>query len=500
MNGSLLPRHCLVMEAGSPSDECPSSEWEFMRIWMSLFKNNIPVDIKKQSSILRRQAIGPEGVRLTGKSSTRQYKVSPVDVRGILSDNSSFDFLYIASTTQQVVVADALTSLSSIWTITTSNDQIRPHHGASIQDQQKAVHTIAQGYYQPYSYAVCIRDTILGPNDQRSMGFPIIPRYSELDLNASAGVPVVEAPSIKRSQLLKLPGLESDNRVKWVQLPKGPQLYGSIGLTVLLPSNPPDLSKHNITAIEDYADMVICTTSAGWGASSINLTAANGGNSATSSSANIDFSSDSNNSFPNRNHFQTLSDQSFVIDEPVFPSIPIEIDVTWAEYLNPYVPSANTTVIDILLKQSALNGSKAGLPEVAAMNIVSGLVVNGLARSGFTSELQGKLKLTEVNADLAYLENNGSSHTVPDGNIWLTGKNDIFTVDPEESKDWVKLRVDSTVQGYAYNMDGPAPKTAIAFVLTYCCLALGHILYSGISGIFLPPPLSPNRTTSQQRH
>ena len=500
MNGSLVPRHCLVMEAGSPSGECPSSEWEFMRTWISLFKNNIPMDIQTQSMILSSQAIAPEGVQLKGKSSTRQYKVSQTDARGILSDNSSFDVIYTECTTQQVVIADALTSLSSIWSLTTSNDQIRPHHGASVQDQQKAIHTITQGYYQPYSYAVCIRDTILGPNDQRTMGFPIIPRYSELDLNASAGVPVVEAPSIKRSQLLKLPGLESDNRVKWVQLPKGPQLDGSIGLTVLLPINQPDISKHNNTAIEDFVDMVICTTGAGWGASSINLTAANGGNSATSSSANIDFSRGSNDSYPWINRFQRLSNPPFFLNEPDFPSIPIEIDVTWAEYLNPYVPSANNTVIDILLKQSALNGSKAGFPEVAAMNIVSGLVVNGLARSGFTSELQGKLKLTEVNADLAFLENNGSSHTVPDANIWLTGKNDIFTVDPEESKDWVKLRVDSTVQGYAYNMDGPAPKTAIAFLLTYCCLALGHFFYSGISGIFLPPALFPNRTSSQQRH
>lgn len=30
------------------------------------------------------------------------------------------------------------------------------------------------------------------------------------------------------------------------------------------------------------------------------------------------------------------------------------------------------------------------------------------------------------------------------------------------------------------------PKIAIAFLLTYCCFALSHYFYSGISGIFPP--------------
>ena len=69
-----------------------------------------------------------------------------------------------------------------------------------------------------------------------------------------------------------------------------------------------------------------------------------------------------------------------------------------------------------------------------------------------------------------------------DGNYWFSGKGDIFTVDPEESKDWVKLRIDSTVEGYTYYIRGASPKVAISFLLAYYIIALSHVLYAGIIG------------------
>ena len=241
---------------------------------------------------------------------------------------------------------------------------------------------------------------------------------------------------------------------------------------------------------------MLCTIAAGWGSSLINLTVAQGAISATSSLINNDAISPvtSNHSKPEfLNRFQTLVDESVDFHQPMFPAIPIEVDVEWAEYLNPYVPSANTSVLDFLLKYSAHNGSKLGIPDIATEMMISGLVANGLARSGFTSKLQGRIKWAKDKEN--YLVQNGSNSyqskavTVPDSNLWLSGNGDIFTVDSEESKDWVKLRVDSTIQGYAYNMDGPAPKVAVAFLLAYCCLALSHFFYSGISGITSIPTL-----------
>ncbi|MCJ1267491.1 hypothetical protein MMC22_007376 [Lobaria immixta] len=508
LNGSSVPRHCAVVEAGSPSNQCPSSEWDFMQKWLSSGRNSIPIGFQKQSAILSAVDTIIDAIQLTGKTAARQYKSIQFGYGNPLPGKveSIFEAVAVVSTTQQAVIADALTSTSTIWNVASDFGQIGSHHGASLFDRQKAIHAIDNNYYQPYSSAFCVRDSIQGPNDQRILAFPISGSidYTSTGLlsniNTSiSGIPAVEATSIRRAQLLALPGMESDNRVKWVQLPQSLLTGVSVGLVVLLPKSSSDLSKQTTTAIQNNTDIVVCNIAAGWGASSLNITVAKGGHSATSSLTKYDaFSLLSNFSTPYSNRFQSLTDQSVFFAQPMFPSIPIAIDVEWAEYLNPYVPSVNTTVIDFLLKDVALNGSKVALPEIATMQIVSGLMTNGLARTSFTSELQGKVKLKIDQKDKKVKLAGFPSvdlGKVPDFNLWASGKSDVFTVDPEESKEWVKLRVDSTIQGYAYNIEGPAPKIAIAFLLTYCCFALSHCFYSGISGIS-PLPVPP----LQSRH
>ena len=303
----------------------------------------------------------------------------------------------------------------------------------------------------------------------------------------------MEVPSLRRAQLLKLPGLESENRVKWVQLPRNPLAGVSVGFVVLLPKTPLNPVEQTTSTMQTNTDIVVCNIGAGWGASSINMTVDRGYNSATSSLTKFDPQSllgkDIDYSPPYANRFQSFTEQSVLFEPPSFPSIPVEIDVEWAQYVNPYVPSANATVIDFLLRYLAKNGSKSSLPEIVTAGIVSSLVTNGLARSSFTSELQGNIRLAKDKTNTGNLTGNSLDlqGEIPDGSIWFSGKSDMFTVDQEESKDWVKLQVVSTIQGYAYNIDGPAPKVAIAFLLTYCFLALGHCFYSGISGIILPP-------------
>lgn len=142
----------------------------------------------------------------------------------------------------------------------------------------------------------------------------------------------------------------------------------------------------------------------------------------------------------------------------------------WANYLNPTVPHLNTTVFNSLL---GFNLSPRSLPVLAQM-ILAGMVANGLSKIGATSQLQGTVKQV--------VEPDGSLGL--DGNYWFSGKgNNVFQVDPAEAKDWVKFRVSSTVEGYAYNTHGPTPKVAISFLLAYCVVAVAHILYAGISGI-----------------
>ena len=145
----------------------------------------------------------------------------------------------------------------------------------------------------------------------------------------------------------------------------------------------------------------------------------------------------------------------------------------WARYLNPFVPALETTVIDVLIStmKSIAEQSSLDQTETAALAL-AGLVVNGLANIGPTLYrfLQGDLKRVT--------KPNGSSGA--DGKYWFSGKEDISTVGPEKSEDWVKLRMDSTIDGYAYDIRGPSPKIAISFLLTF--IALGHVLYAMISG------------------
>lgn len=154
------------------------------------------------------------------------------------------------------------------------------------------------------------------------------------------------------------------------------------------------------------------------------------------------------------------------------------------------------------LKYEATNCSKAVSLESLTQYIITGLMTNGLARSGFTSELQGKIKFTKDN-NTSFVPTTGGEDQengkVPDADIWLAGQSDFFTVDPEESKDWVKLQVDTTIQGYAYNIEGSAPKIAIAFLLIYCFFALGHCFYSGISCVFSLQTSSPRDSSKINR-
>lgn len=483
--GSSVPRHCAVSQDYSLSNECPSSEWQFLQTYLSISDKSIPMNVLNQSANMNFHLPSFSGIQLTGKSSIRQYlefeESREVSRDGKLISGPKFD--RSTSSTQHSAIADALNNVGALWESTVDYAEASGHHGKRPSDERNAVHTIKSDYYQPYTSISCLGDTIQGPLDQRSMVFPISDFIdydsepgSSISINGSInGYPGIDYPSIIRAQLLLLPGSRSDYRIKWVQLPENLFSGSALGLIVLLPPDPVDPSQDNAT------QMVVCNFGAGWGSSSINVQSSARGISVTSSEFNrthyqayTDSSAPQENGF---NSYQSNTDFTAYYSPPDYPSKTIEIDEDWLSYLNPFVPTLNTTVIDLLLKEAA----KLTFPiEIATQLIVSGLLANGLARVGFESQLQGNVKL---------MTEKTIGFTVPDSTFWISGKGDIFTVDPNESKDWVRLRVDSTMQGYAYNTIGPSPKIAIATLLAYSVLALAHCLYSGISGNSYLKPL-----------
>ncbi|KAL8779968.1 MAG: hypothetical protein Q9213_006693 [Squamulea squamosa] len=133
----------------------------------------------------------------------------------------------------------------------------------------------------------------------------------------------------------------------------------------------------------------------------------------------------------------------FNVQLPGYPEQLISISQEWAQYLNPTIAVMNTTVIDRLLQELLFACS----PRKSAELALASLIVTSLAKSGAGSQL----------------------------------------------RDWAKFHVDSTLQGYAYNTTGLAPRIAIAFLTLYCFLALRHVFYAAYSGKALkdsPPYLS----------
>jgi hypothetical protein len=435
----------------------------------------------------------PLSCELSGKTSYRQFRAAGLEFTGDLPPVGPFFQAGFISTTQQAVVADALGVTANLWDQSIEYAHPGGSHGSIPFDHQSAAHSISTGYFQPYSVATCIRDIVLGVDDQRPVSFPITAGIdygtdlSYLDhANSSASrelnylgdsnivqILAIEYPQIIRSQLFELPGSKSSTRVKWVELPSDLFPGSSIGAVILRPSRPSN--SRDSTQHSTVSDIFVCNVAAGWGSSILNITTFVGSASAASSLVRSyktagtkevgdlgDLPQGAPNSFQQTTHVEL----DFML--PHFPSKAVEISQEWAEYLNPWIPSLNSTVIDFLTKDTSENQTIVQLSELFGEHLLSSLVTNGLARVGINSQLQGSLKL--------------NPERDPDGDLWYSGKGDVFTVDLNQSKDWVKLRVNSVLKGYAYNCNAAPPKVAVAFLLTYCVLALSHCFYSGISG------------------
>ena len=445
---------------------CPSHGWEAIQNFIYTTVHSL--DTKYLA--ITRFVNSPNWVEVTSQSSQRRLTLSDGT-----NDMKGYDREQIVATTQQSVVADALTETGNFWTYSVSNASSHGH--GSVLQRQDAVHAINSGYYQPYTRVSCVTDVIHSPHDDSAVAFPVPPGVDGtlmLDQNeyndSVLGVKSYVYAGLTRDQILSTPGSIEQSRLKWVELPQHPFNGSAIGAVILLPR-----SVSNFTQ-----ELIVCNLGAGWGSSFINTSTQASGTTFTTSV--VSPSAFDHSSRPDEDPiFRGLESQAESIATgksiyyylPFFPEKPVIVTEDWANYLNPFVPALNTTVIDTLMSTFQPAAEMSSLHQVATAEwILAGLLANGLASIGAAAKLQGDIK-TIVKPD-------GSSEW--DGDYWFAGKGDVFNVDPEESKDWVKFRVDSTVDGYAYNVRGTPPKVAIAFLLAYCLIALSHVVYAGISG------------------
>ena len=412
----------------------------------------------------------PIWVEVTGRGSQRRLSIEvAIDVL------EGHDHEQNTATTQQLVVADALTETGNLWASSVSNTS-RSGHGSVLQ-RQDAVHAISSGYYQPYTRASCATDVIHGPHDDSPVAFPVPPgvdadlmldqtKYNDSILGKHSFL----YAGLTRDQILSTPGSIEESRLRWVELPQDPFNGSAIGAVILLPR-----STSNSTQ-----ELIICNLGAGWGSSSMNTSTYAGGTTFVTSVVDL-YATHLSSGFGRTPVFENgISQAESIADErithfnlPFFPEKSVIVTEDWANYLNPFVPALNATVIDLLMSTNSPAAQMSTLAQIdTAQWALTGLLANGLASIGAIAKLQGDIK-TIVKPD-------GSSEW--DGDYWFSGKGDVFIVNPEESKDWVKFRVYSTIDGYAYNIRGAPPKVAIAFLLAYCIIALSHVVYAGISG------------------
>lgn len=407
----------------------------------------------------------PYDLQLKGKSSTRRLTLGKLALDGRSG---------AGCTTQQAAVADALTSTGALWFLSLNNVTARSGHGHSQSEQSDALHTIQRNNYQPFSAAFCAPDVIQDILDVNPVAFPYIPTANQSylintnityhsDSGSTAVAPGILYSGLSRRQILETPGSISDYRLRWVELPEEAFNGSTIGAVILLPR----LEKNSSQTI------LLCNLAAGWGTVSLQMHTIAGGAGMVSSQTSLNGETISANKYPKGKYAVDPTGEEeeghhFVFDYPQYPQRPINVSQAWAEYLNPRVTSTNTSVFNMLMRETLSHADK----HIPAEGVLVSMMTNGLARSSFTSNLQGFVKTLNGSDGSPYI----------DGNYWLSGKGDVFTVDADESKDWVKLKVESFLQGYAYNTSNFTPRIAIAILTAYCLFAIGHILYAGITG------------------
>ena len=451
--------------------DCPSNNWQAIKSFLD-FTNSL-TDAYDHLGVP--YATLPGSIEVPGQNSLRRLHIyaqtSPFPGPG-------YDPECLISTTQQAAIADVLSATGALWSLGLANISTNGH--GHPEDQLDAVHDITQDYYQPYTLVSCQHDVINGPKDQRPVGFPLPPGSSPSMLNVSAYndsilpgyrtsasndivVPshAFEYNGISRADILNTPGPPEENRLRWVELPADPFNGTAIGAIVLLPSEGNDTAQ----------DIVVCNLGAGWGTTKLNTSTFTGAPQPVLSETGVRYPDPVTikilDDTPHAEAIALGASGYFLL--PTFPQHTVTVTEQWAAYLNPSIPSMNTTLFHHLMVSNITSIRTS--TSVGA--ILAGLSANGLSNIGSTSKLQGTLKT----------DNAPDGSSIIDWGYWYAGKGTVFEVDGNESKDWVKLRVSSVFQGYAYNTHGVIPKLAICLLLLYCAFAIAHVLYAGISGI-----------------
>ncbi|KAL8825320.1 MAG: hypothetical protein Q9191_004490, partial [Dirinaria sp. TL-2023a] len=456
-----IPESCSVATTEEITGVCPSAQWPKIRDYLYLERYMLPSAYKAQFYVSQ----APNKIELADRSSVRYLTITEDESYLGLGPRP------VTAMTQHAVVADALTNTGALWFLSLTNVTARKGHGHPLSDQSDALHTISDSYLQPYSTVVCIPDSISNVNSSRPLALPRLPNanpasltngnfsYDGCEPGTEEIAETIAHPTITREQIYNIPHSTRDYRLEWLELDSEHFQGSSIGAVVFLPR-----AQKNATQ-----DVILCNLSAGWGTSTLSMSTVGGGDTAVSSKVTHK-DNHSTRAQPmkltNIPAYETTEAANtgdyFDYHLPNYPRQLINITREWAKYLNPTIAGLNTSVMNTLLQQQLFSCT----PRVTVEQALVSLVVNGLAKTGAGSQLQGKVRTVGPEGDQGL-----------DGNYWLSGKGNVFQVD-HPNEDWLKFHVTSTLEGYGYNAFEVSQRLAIAFLIIYCILALGHMVYA----------------------
>ena len=474
LDETFVSNSCSIAHVDGLSNGCPSSEWEILRESFAANYRGISAAVEKfEESYHTWTALG--NPILSGKTSRRQqFRAQDLDLDPHVSS--------AGSTTQMAAVADALADTGILWLLGLNNVTVQSGRGSPLSHQSDAIHVLSGESSQAFSLGICAPENPADLDDERPTAFPLLfnantPGQANANISSSDNfsIPAILHTGLSRKEALQNSGNLSDYHVRWVNLPQPAFTGSSIGAIVI------SSLTGNISSDVDLTQGVfLCNFAAGWGTTTLQTHTSNDGLSSLVSSKIVQYLGD-NLGFPPRNPnnpepvTETTSDLFQYSSH--YPQRQINITQGWAQYLNPSVEDINRTVFDLMMEEfpnlqdySSVEGSH--VTAFYIRDVLAAMISNGLSRVGFESSLQGSVKT----------RTSGDGKSWIDGNYWLSGKGNVFEIDSEQSKDWVKLHVDSRLQGYAYNTETIPPRLAIAVLIIYCTIALAHLVYLSITG------------------
>ena len=161
----------------------------------------------------------------------------------------------------------------------------------------------------------------------------------------------------------------------------------------------------------------------------------------------------------------------------------IAVDPEWAVYLNPKIAARNSTVFREILFESGIlsSGDLSAIDQLFAIeSVLSVMLANGLARQRYGRQILGKLK--DWNFDPHATCGSWCDQMMPANGRHMGDGGSVFWLNGTQRSSSSRLRMHAQAEGYAYSPEGLTTKLAIAVLLLYCVLALGHWAYLCLAG------------------